>query len=50
MSELSHEVRHGQRIKITNPDFKFNFGRREANQAGGQPHQTSPGQGLMPVT
>ena len=41
MSEHSDEVGNGHRI-LTIPDFKLNFARRgEANQAGGQKHQTS---------
>ena len=49
MSELSHEVGNGHRI-LTIPDFKLNFARREANQAGGQQHQTSQARSLRLVT
>ena len=49
MSELSHEVGNGHRI-LTIPDFKLNFARREANQAGGQQHQTSQARSPRLVT
>ena len=49
MSELSHEVGNGHRI-LTVPDFKLNFARREANQAGGHQHQTSRDRSLRLVT
>ena len=49
MSEVSHEVGNGHRI-LTIPDFKLNFARREANQAGSQQHQTSQARSLRLVT